>query len=105
MMLPKEPEIPKAPAPPPALTAEAGGGDEALLARLKELRKDIALVARVPAYIVFSDASLMDMCRKRPRDPSRFLEVSGVGPAKLEKYGDAFIALIRAHCEAEESLK
>jgi ATP-dependent DNA helicase RecQ len=98
LMLPREPELSKAPLPS-GTAPEAGEGDEALLTRLKELRKDIAREAQVPAYIVFSDAALRDMCRRRPRDPSRFQEVSGVGPAKLEKYGDAFIALIRAYPE------
>jgi ATP-dependent DNA helicase RecQ len=97
--LPRESEIPNAPAKPSGTAPEAGEGDEDLFARLKELRKDIAREARVPAYIVFSNAALRDMCRKRPGNPSRFLEVSGVGPAKLEKYGDAFIALIRAYPE------
>ncbi|MDR1637997.1 MAG: DNA helicase RecQ [Treponema sp.] len=117
LKLPREPELPREPRPsgepelsgtpqpsgepkPSAGTAPAAGEwDEALFTRLKELRKDIAREAQVPAYIVFSDAALRDMCRKRPASPSRFLEVSGVGPAKLEKYGDAFIALIRAHPE------
>jgi ATP-dependent DNA helicase RecQ len=105
IMLPQEPASPEAPpgysagpegrADPAGTVLKAGEGDETLLARLRELRKDIARRARVPAYMVFPDASLQDMCRKRPDTPSRFLEVSGVGPAKLEKYGDAFIALIR----------
>jgi ATP-dependent DNA helicase RecQ len=95
LMLPREPELSGDPRPP------AGEEDEALLARLKELRKDIAREARVPAYIIFSDAALRDMCRKRPASPSGFLEISGVGPAKLEKYGDAFIALIRATGQPE----
>jgi ATP-dependent DNA helicase RecQ len=95
--IPREPELPNAPAKPSGTAPEAGEDDEVLFARLKELRKDIAREAKVPAYIVFSDAALRDMCRKRPGNPSRFLEVSGVGPAKLEKYGDAFIALIRAY--------
>jgi ATP-dependent DNA helicase RecQ len=111
MMLPKEPGSPAAPPGPAAgSVSKTGEEDEALLARLKELRNDLARKARVPAYIVFSDASLRDMCRKRPDTPSRFLEVSGVGPAKLEKYGDTFITLIRGnpvsgHLEKETGLK
>jgi ATP-dependent DNA helicase RecQ len=84
-------------------TVPAGTGeeDELLLAKLKELRKELSQEARVPAYIVFSDASLRDMCRKLPLNREQFLEVSGVGPAKLEKYGDPFTALIRAHRESQ----
>jgi ATP-dependent DNA helicase RecQ len=71
--------------------------DESLFARLKKLRKELADQERVPAYIVFSDASLRDMCRKQPVSPELFSGVTGVGSVKLEKYGEAFIALIREH--------
>jgi ATP-dependent DNA helicase RecQ len=69
--------------------------DEVLLSKLKDLRREIAQQAHLPSYIVFTDASLRDMCRKRPRTREQFLEVSGVGEIKTEKYGDAFTALIR----------
>jgi ATP-dependent DNA helicase RecQ len=69
--------------------------DEALFLKLKELRSRLSQEAKVPAYIVFSDASLRDMCRQRPQNPEQFLNVTGVGAVKLEKYGDAFLALIR----------
>lgn len=65
--------------------------DEYLFARLKALRADLAAGARVPAYVVFTDACLRDMCRKLPRTPAEFLEVSGVGRAKLERYGAIFL--------------
>jgi ATP-dependent DNA helicase RecQ len=71
--------------------------DEALLAKLRELRRSLAQESRVPAYIVFSDATLRDMCRKRPTTEAAFLSVSGVGEVKLKKYGGAFIALIGEH--------
>jgi ATP-dependent DNA helicase RecQ len=69
--------------------------DEALFLRLKELRGRLAREIKSPAYIVFSDASLRDMCRKRPQSPEQFLNVAGVGAVKLEKYGAAFMAAIR----------
>jgi ATP-dependent DNA helicase RecQ len=69
--------------------------DEGLFMRLKELRGRLAQEAKVPAYIVFSDASLRDMCRKRPCTGEQFLKVNGVGAVKLEKYGEAFMAIIR----------
>jgi ATP-dependent DNA helicase RecQ len=83
----------------------AGGSeepvDEALLTKLRELRRSLAQEGRVPAYIVFSDATLRDMCRKRPLTETTFLAVSGVGEAKLKKYGEAFIRLIGEHGGAE----
>lgn len=72
------------------------GVDEGLYGRLKALRTSLAAEQRVPAYIIFSDATLRDMCAKRPTTLDAFLDVSGVGQAKLEKYGAAFIEVIKA---------
>ena len=57
----------------------------------------IASEENVPAYIVFSDASLKDMEAKLPADKGEFLEVSGVGQAKLEKYATVFLKAIEEH--------
>lgn len=65
-----------------------------MLDALKQLRKKIASKQNVPAYVVFSDAALVDMCKKHPRTPDEFLGVSGVGKAKLDKYGKEFIDII-----------
>ena len=62
-----------------------------LFMHLREVRKRIADEAGVPPYIVFSDASLYDMCAKIPETDEEFLEVSGVGQAKLARYGEAFL--------------
>lgn len=48
----------------------------------------------VPAFVIFSDATLMDMCRKMPTTNTEFLTVSGVGQNKLDKYGEAFMQVI-----------
>jgi len=74
---------------------EHQGMDDPLYDKLKELRTKLAAQQRVPAYIIFSDASLRDMCVKQPTTLDAFLDVSGVGQSKLEKYGDVFTALIR----------
>ncbi|MDR2618215.1 MAG: DNA helicase RecQ [Treponema sp.] len=99
MMLPKETlPGPAGTGAGPEGTSAAGEAadtfDEALFTRLKGLRKRLALEAGVPAYIVFSDASLRDMCRKKPVHPGAFSAVSGVGAVKLEKYGPPFMELI-----------
>ena len=65
-----------------------------MLDALKQLRKKIASNQNVPAYVVFSDATLVDMCKKRPHTPDEFLGVLGVGKAKLDKYGKEFIDII-----------
>ena len=69
--------------------------DEALLDELKALRNRLAAEAHVPAYVVFSDATLRDMCAKRPATPEEFLEVSGVGEYKLRRYGREFLRVLR----------
>ena len=56
-----------------------------LLDALKALRKGIASKKSVPAYVIFTDATLIDMCKKCPETPDEMLEVSGVGRTKLEK--------------------
>lgn len=65
-----------------------------MLDSLKQLRRKIASKQNVPAYVVFSDATLVDMCKKHPHTPDEFLGVSGVGKAKLDKYGKEFIDII-----------
>ena len=68
--------------------------DRKLFAKLKHLRKQIAQEVDVPAFVVFSDATLADMSDKLPTDKHMMLTVSGVGQTKLDRYGSAFISLI-----------
>jgi ATP-dependent DNA helicase RecQ len=65
--------------------------DPDLFERLRALRKRLAAAEGVPAYIVFGDAVLRGMASSRPRSLDALLEVSGVGPAKLARYGEAFL--------------
>lgn len=68
--------------------------DQDLYNQLKALRTKLAADQKVPAYIIFSDATLRDMCVKKPTTLDAFLDVSGVGQAKLEKYGKVFVEVI-----------
>ncbi|MBQ8324519.1 MAG: DNA helicase RecQ [Clostridia bacterium] len=70
-------------------------GDGGLLDVLKALRRKIADEKRVPAYVVFPDATLSDMCKKLPKTREALLAVSGVGKTKLEQYGERFLNAIR----------
>jgi ATP-dependent DNA helicase RecQ len=70
-------------------------GDEAVFQRLRALRKELADGQGVPAYIVFSDKVLKEMATRRPATPAQLLAVPGVGPAKLERYGRAFLEALR----------
>ena len=68
--------------------------DEGLFAQLRALRAEIAREQGVPAFVVFSDSALTEMCIRKPTDEEAFLQVSGVGKVKLERYGDAFLKAI-----------
>lgn len=78
-----------------------------LFEELRSLRGKLAAKAHVPAYIIFSDAALRDMCRILPTDRTMFLTVSGVGRSKADKYGDDFCGLIseyiRSHPDDEKA--
>jgi len=70
--------------------------DGELFQRLRALRRALADAEGVPAYIVFSDAVLTRMAAACPTDEAGFLAVPGVGPAKLARYGEAFLRVLRA---------
>ncbi|RNC99435.1 DNA helicase RecQ [Lysinibacillus halotolerans] len=69
--------------------------DDPLFEHLRAVRKEIAEQEGVPPFVVFSDKTLKDMCDKKPIDEQTFLEVSGVGQNKLERYGTIFINAIK----------
>jgi ATP-dependent DNA helicase RecQ len=75
--------------------------DRALFAKLKHLRKSIAEQDDVPPFVVFSDASLADMAESLPQSSSMFLDISGVGQTKLERYGERFLGVIQRHLQQE----
>lgn len=68
--------------------------DTELLSRLKALRMDFAKQLGKPAFVVFSDATLTDMVLKKPKTREDMLDVSGVGPSKFDRFGEAFLAEI-----------
>jgi ATP-dependent DNA helicase RecQ len=71
-----------------------------LLAELKKLRLRLATERHLPAYLIFSDKTLLDMARIAPRDLRRFAMVSGVGASKLRDFGKLFVDAIAAHMQA-----
>jgi len=73
--------------------------DKMLFDALKELRQKIAAEQKVPAYVIFPDTALMDMCARLPKNDEEFLQVSGVGEAKLVKYGRVFMDAIAEFAE------
>jgi len=71
--------------------------DTELFEALRRLRRELADAARLPAYIIFSDRTLVEMAALRPTTEAQLLNVSGVGQSKLEHYGAAFLSAIRDH--------
>lgn len=79
--------------------------DEELFQQLKALRAKIAKVQSVPAFVIFTDAALRDMCIKLPQNLKSFLEVNGVGQTKANRYGERFIKLIQAYCQKSANIE
>ncbi len=68
--------------------------DEALLERLREWRRACAQEQKVPAYVIFTDATLQAVAEQEPGSPTQLAAVSGVGAVKLDRYGEAVLALV-----------
>ena len=72
-----------------------------LFARLRRLRKQIADREDLPPYIIFSDVSLSEMSEIMPLTDTEFLNISGVGHIKLNKYGEEFLAVINEYAQSQ----
>jgi ATP-dependent DNA helicase RecQ len=79
-------------ASPPAAVEDA---DAALLAALKSLRSKLAQASKVPAYVVFSDRTLIELATHRPASLNAMREIHGVGDSKLERYGPVFLDVMQ----------
>ncbi|MBL7254970.1 ATP-dependent DNA helicase UvrD2 [Paractinoplanes lichenicola] len=75
--------------------------DEELFERLQQWRAATAKELKVPAYVVFTDATLVAMAERRPGNPAELLAIAGIGPRKLGQYGESVFALV-AGASAEE---
>jgi ATP-dependent DNA helicase RecQ len=84
---------------------ETEGVSEELLQRLKTLRGKIARERRVPAYVIFTDRTLIDMASKRPLTRWDFGEVNGVGESKLMQFAEIFLAEIRDYLQDASAAK
>lgn len=82
---------------------KSAAADPALFEKLRRLRLELAKFEHIAAFMIFSDATLRDMCEKLPATMGAFLEVSGVGKTKAKKYGERFISLIRQESGASET--
>ena len=78
----------------PAVKTLVSEHDAPLLSALKAKRRALAEEARVPAYVIFTDRTLIEMAETRPRSMDEMARISGVGATKLERYGEGFLAVI-----------
>jgi ATP-dependent DNA helicase RecQ len=79
----------------PASAEAPSSGGSPMFTKLRALRKKLADARRVPAYMVFNDATLMAMAERRPSNEDEMRQVPGVGPKKWVEYGEIFIAALR----------
>ena len=77
--------------------------EQALWDALRDRRKQLADEAEVPPYVVFHDATLIEMVRLRPSSTAELLNLHGVGQAKLDRYGAAFLAVLNDQPTAQPS--
>ncbi|MDA9226554.1 DNA helicase RecQ [bacterium] len=78
----------------PAVKAMVSDEDAPLLSALKAKRRGLAETAKLPAYIIFNDKTLIEMAEKRPANLDAMAGISGIGAKKLDSYGDAFLEVI-----------
>ncbi len=78
--------------------------DEYLFEELRKKRKELADVQEIPPYTIFPDTTLMEMSYYFPQSEEKLMGIYGVGSAKMKKYGDIFLDIIRAYCE-EHNIK
>jgi ATP-dependent DNA helicase RecQ len=78
----------------PAVKAMVSDEDAPLLSALKAKRRGLAEAAKVPAYIIFNDKTLIEMAEKRPANLDAMAGIGGIGAKKLDSYGDAFLEVI-----------
>ena len=88
-----------------AAPAHGGAADEELYAMLKDLRKKVAKKHDLPPYVIFQDPSLADMAIHYPITIEEMQNISGVGAGKAKKFGEEFIALIKAYVEEKEIIR
>ncbi|HEY7770325.1 HRDC domain-containing protein, partial [Longimicrobium sp.] len=78
-----------------AAAAPPSAEQRQLYAKLRELRTSLAREEEVPAFCVFADRTLVEIARRHPRSETEMLAVPGVGPGKMQKYGSAFLEILR----------
>ena len=97
LLLRRDPPVAKAKRERTARGARLSPDRHDLWEALRQRRRELAESQRVPPYVIFHDASLQEMAERRPRTLEEFADISGVGEAKLRRYGQTFLDIICAH--------
>ena len=92
---------PKTPVPPKGTVADPPGFDPVLFEKLREWRLTKAKERNVPAYVVFTDRTLRAIAAQKPKNRRELDSVSGVGPTKMEFYGEEVLQIVREHLAGE----
>jgi ATP-dependent DNA helicase RecQ len=91
--LPQAAPTGREPRPSMSSPGDADGSNQTWVEALRLLRRELAAERQVPAYVVFNDATLLDLASRRPRTREALLCVNGIGPAKVARYGERLLAL------------
>ncbi|MGO1950175.1 MAG: HRDC domain-containing protein, partial [Mycobacteriaceae bacterium] len=75
--------------------AHAGDIDQVLVTQLRDWRSATAKARGVPAYVVMSDATLRAVCHRAPTSPQELVQVAGIGPVKVEQFGEDILGIVR----------
>jgi ATP-dependent DNA helicase RecQ len=70
--------------------------DQQLFDKLRAWRQDIAKTQQVPAYVILHDRTLRELAQRRPRHREGLVDITGLGEAKIERYGEALVELLNA---------
>ncbi len=81
------------------ISEESNEYSHELFEQLRTTRRELADAEHVPSYVVFQDRSLREMAAQLPQSVEAFVQIHGVGPAKVEKYADVFLPIICAYCQ------
>ncbi len=84
----------------PAVKSMVSEEDAPLLSALKAKRRGLSEAAKVPAYVIFPDRTLIEMAERRPANLDEMAHISGIGAKKLQNFGKAFLAVINGEAEA-----
>ncbi len=87
----------RSPKPPNPGTPEVADADRDLLTALKALRLTLAQERKVPAFVILHDATLNEIAHKRPATLDQMASINGIGPRKLEQFGEAFLEVVTGH--------